>query len=68
MKRVVAILRRMPHVVGAWYDSDGFWIRYRAGVVSPRTACESDHEETGLEALQAAEEAGRIAAKKDAAT
>jgi hypothetical protein len=57
MSKTIDRIRSMPHVRYAYLDSDGYWIGYVDGYVSPRSALTSDHEETAREALSAAREA-----------
>jgi hypothetical protein len=57
MNKTIDRIRNMPHVRYAYQDSDGYWIGYVDGYVSPRSAMASDHEETAREALSAAREA-----------
>ena len=57
MTTTIETLMRMPHVRMAYRHSDGYCVTYQTGVVSPRTDCNLDHEETAREILRAAREA-----------
>ncbi len=54
--RTIDTIAKMHHVRDAYRDSDGYWVIYRDGYVSPRTACALDHEDTAAAAIQAARE------------
>ena len=52
--KTIAKLLAMPHVREAWQDSDGYWISYHDGYLSPRTECQRDREDCARDALKAA--------------